>query len=341
MFTSTDALIECVPNFSEGCDASVLADIKLAICSVKNVVLLNVDPNQSANRAVFTFVGFPDLVCEAAFRAIEVASKRIDMRKQTGTHPRMGATDVCPLIPIANITLDETDQFAQKLAKRVGEELLIPVYLYEYSSKKEYRKRLEQIRKGEYESLPQKIYSNDWEPDFGPKSFNAQSGATVIGARQFLIAFNVNLETKSLDIAKRIAGEIRESGRTLTFPDTGEVLTCPGLLKNVKAIGWYISDFDMVQVSTNITDFNETPLYKVVETIKQRAQLYKTKVIGCELIGLIPRKALVETGLFYLEDNDILTEDELISLAIHELNLNSVKVFDPNKNILENVLEIA
>lgn len=341
MFSSTDALVECVPNFSEGCDASVLADIQKAICSVKNVVLLNVDSNQSANRTVFTFVGFPESVCEALFRAFELASKLIDMRKHTGAHPRIGVCDVCPLIPIANITIDEVDVLAQKLAKRVGEELLIPVYLYEYSSKRDYRKRLEQIRKGEYESLPQKLSSNGWEPDFGPKYFNAQSGATVIGARQILIAFNVNLETKSLDIAKRIAAEIRESGRTLTIPETGEVLRCPGLLQNVKAIAWYISDFDMVQVSTNITDFNETPIYKVVETIKQRAQLYKTKVTGCELIGLVPQKAILETGLFYLEDNEILTEEELITLAINELNLNSVKPFDPTKNILEKVLEIA
>lgn len=338
MFSSTDVLLECVPNFSEGCDLSVIKELHEAICSVEGVLLLNVDSNKAANRTVFTFVGLPESVCESAFRAIEVASRLIDMRTQNGTHPRIGATDVCPLIPVANISIEETDVFAQKLAKRVGDSLHIPVYCYEYSAKSDFRRRLEQIRKGEYESLPQKQITKGWEPDYGPISFNPESGATVIGARHFLIALNVNLETKSVDIAKRIAAEIRESGRTLINPKTGEELHCPGLLKNVKAIGWYISDFDMVQVSTNITNIDETPIYKVVETIKQRALLYKTKVVGCELVGLVPQKALLETGLFYVEDNEPLNENQMINLAVKELNLNSVKSFNSEENILEKAI---
>jgi len=341
MFLSTDALLECVPNFSEGSDALVLNAIKNAITSVYGVSLLHVDSNISANRTVFTFIGLPNSVCEAAFNAIKVASELIDMSKHSGTHPRIGATDVCPLIPVANISIEETDLLVQKLAKKVGDELQIPVYCYEFSAKKEYRRRLEQIRKGQYEFLPIKQHTIGWEPDFGPKDFNKKSGATVIGARHFLIAFNVNLETKSIDIAKRIAEDIRESGRAMVNPQTGENISCEGLLKNVKAIGWYITEFDIIQVSTNITNFNETPIYKVVETIKQRAQLYKTKVVGCELVGLIPLKAVLETGLFYVEDNESFTDDELISLAIDKLQLNSVKPFDANKNILEKLIEIS
>jgi len=335
MFLPTDSLLECVPNFSEGCNESVIQAIQEAILSVDGVQLLHIDSNRSANRTVFTFVGLPLSVCEAAFRAIEVAAINIDMSKHKGTHPRMGATDVCPLIPIANISIEETDSYAQKLAERVGEALSIPVYCYEFSSKRGYRKRLEQIREGQYESLAQKQLRVGWEPDYGPKQWNAKSGATVIGARQFLIAFNVNLATKSVDIAKRIAGDIRQSGCTFISP-SGEKSQCPGLLTQVKAIGWYIADFDMVQVSTNITDFTITPLYKVVETIKQRALLYKTSVIGCELVGMIPKKALLETGIFYIGDNVPLTETELINRAVRELNLSSIKPFDVTKNILEN-----
>jgi glutamate formiminotransferase/formiminotetrahydrofolate cyclodeaminase len=335
MFLPTDSLIECVPNFSEGCNKSIIQAIQHAILSVEGVQLLHIDSNRSANRTVFTFVGLPLSVCEAAFRAIEVAANNIDMQTHKGTHPRIGATDVCPLIPIANISIEETDYFAQKLAERVGKALLIPVYCYEFSSKHEYRKRLEQIREGQYESLAQKQSSEGWEPDYGPKQWNAKSGATVIGARQFLIAFNVNLATKSIDIAKHIAGDIRQSGRTYISP-SGETSRCPGLLTQVKAIGWYNADFDMVQVSTNITDFNITPLYKVLETIKQRALFYKTSVIGCELVGMIPKKALLVTGIFYIGDYVPLTEKSLLKRAVKALKLSSIKPFDVTKNILEN-----
>ena len=339
MFLPTDALIECVPNFSEGNDESVLIEIKQALLSVPTVVLLHIDANKAANRTVFTFVGKPDAVCEAVYRAMIVASQRINMSVHKGTHPRLGALDVCPLIPIQNISIEETDVYAQNLAKRIGEELCIPMYCYEYSQTKAYRRKLEQIRKGEYESLPVKMATEGWEPDYGPKTFNATCGATVIGARHFLIAFNVNLDTKSVDIAKRIAEDIRESGRTIVDTQTGEKISCKGLLQHVKAIGWYISDFDMVQVSTNITNYNETPVYKVLETIKQRAMLYKTKVTGCELVGLIPKKALLDTGAFYAEDSHLLQEKELLETAVDVLNLNSVKPFSLENNVFENALE--
>jgi len=341
MFSPNDVLIECVPNFSEGQNASVIHEIQQAITSVTGVVLLNVDTNKSANRTVFTFIGLPESVCNAAYLAIEVASKRIDMRIHRGTHPRIGATDVCPLIPISNISIEETDKYAKLLAKRVGERLQIPVYCYEHSSQNDYRHSLEQIRKGEYEALPQKQTTPGWEPDFGPREFNPQSGATVIGARRLLIAFNVNLDTKSVDVARKIAEIIRQSGKVEADGQTGEIKRIPGLLLHLKAIGWYIKDFDVVQVSTNITNIDEMPIYTVVETIKQQAEMYGTSVTGCELIGMIPKRALVETGKYYAgHHQSSLTEKELIAIAIRELNLNDVKPFDSQLNILENVLAI-
>ena len=339
MFSTNDSLIECVPNFSEGQNISVLHEIQQVISATKGVVLLNVDSNKAANRTVFTFVGLPEAVCDAAFRAIEVASRRIDMRIHKGTHPRMGATDVCPLIPISNISLEETDKYARILAKRVGEKLQIPIYCYEHSSRRDYRRSLEQIRKGEYEAFPQKQSIPGWEPDFGPREFNPQSGATAIGARNFLIAFNVNLETKSVDVARKIAEKIRQSGRIEADGQTGEKKRVPGLLNHLKAIGWYMKDFDVVQVSTNITNVDEMPIYKVVETIKQQAEMFGTSVTGCELIGMIPKKALLDTGKYY-STKVSLTENDLIAIAIKELNLNSVKPFDSRRNILENILAI-
>lgn len=338
MFSEGNKVIECIPNFSEGNDLSIIEAIKTAIESVSEVALLHVDISKAANRTVFTFVGNPEAVCEAAFRAIEIAGKRIDMTKHKGEHPRLGATDVCPLVPLANIKIEEVNMYAHSLAKRIGSEIGIPVYCYEYSSNREYRKSLEQIRHGQYESLPTKIHIPGWEPDYGPREFNPQSGACIVGARNFLVAYNINLETESVDIAKKIAKEVRESGSFYSNPFTGELRKIPGILKNVKAIGWYISDFDVVQVSMNITNFVETPIYLVYETVKERAAAHGTKVTGSELIGLIPSLALLEVGTYYAQkigQSITLTDDELIEIAVENLQLNSIKKFDSDINIIE------
>jgi len=343
MFEETDKILECVPNFSEGNNLETIAQITSAIESVAKVKLLHTDIGKATNRSVFTFIGTPDEVVEAAFRAIKVASELIDMQNHRGIHPRMGATDVCPFIPVANMTIDEADNAAKKLSKKVGEELGIPVYNYEYSSNRDYRRKLEQIRHGQYEGLRTKLNIPGWEPDFGPRTFNAKSGASIIGARNFLVAYNINLDTKSVKIAQRIAEEIRESGRFTSDLFTGEMKRVPGLLKNVKAIGWYIADFDMVQVSINLTNYKVMPLHKIFETVKERAKTHETSVTGSELIGLIPSEVLIDAGKFYTVHHGhsrASSANELIQCAIEHLNLNQVKPFDPQKNIIENVAGI-
>lgn len=336
MSVGKDKLLECVPNFSVGDDEDVISELTNAITSTEGVKLLNVDVGVAANRTVFTFVGNPCGVETAVLKAARVAERCIDMSKHKGVHPRLGAMDVCPVIPVLNATLEDANTVALKIAYSVGSELGIPVYLYEYSSGKDYRKRLEQIRHGEYEGLKTKINIPGWQPDFGPSLFNVKSGATVVGARNYLIAFNVNLETKQVKIAQRIAEDIRESGKLVSDMFTGEVKRVPGILKHVKALGWYIKDFDVVQVSTNITNHKATPLHVVFETIRKVAQSHNTKVVGSELIGLLPANALIDAGKYYSKHLTIApTTEELIEMAVKELKLDIIKPFDAQRNIVE------
>jgi glutamate formiminotransferase/formiminotetrahydrofolate cyclodeaminase len=332
-------IIECVPNFSEGINANVIDQIVAEVRLVKGVKLLNVDAGHDANRTVITFAGAPEAVVEAAFNCIKKAGELVDMRTQKGQHPRMGATDVCPLIPVSDITLAEVDFYARQLAARVGAELNIPVYLYEYSQPDKRRSNLSVIRSGEYEGFFEKIKQPGWQPDFGPEEMNAKTGATVIGARNFLIAYNVNLNTTSVDLAAEIAADVRESGR-LIANEQGKT-RIPGLLKGVKAIGWYMEEYKCAQVSTNITDIALTPIQRVFETIAERAKVYGVEATGSELIGLIPLSAIKEAGQYFAdkEVKEILSEDELLKFAVKGLGLDALKPFDPKKRILEYLLK--
>lgn len=343
-------IIECVPNFSEGQNEQVIQAISNAVQETEGVRLLHVDPGKSTNRTVVTFAGNPDAVIEAAFQAIKRASELIDMRKHKGEHPRMGATDVCPLIPISGISMEETIEYSKKLAARVGSELSIPVYLYENSASHPSRKNLADIRHGEYEGLEEKMKNPDWQADYGPKTFNEKSGATVIGARDFLIAYNVNLNTKSVKLANEIAFDIRENGRPVKDPQTGkllknqlgEVVRTPGSCKSLKAIGWYIDEYGLAQVSMNLTNMQETPLHKAFEECRKSADQLGLLVTGSELVGLVPKKALVDAGIYFMKKQNRslgISEDELIQLAIQSLGLNSLTPFDPQKRIIEYMLE--
>ncbi|GIV33348.1 MAG: hypothetical protein KatS3mg031_0883 [Chitinophagales bacterium] len=342
-------LIECVPNFSEGNDLSVIGQITNAIESVKDVKLLDVDPGKSTNRTVVTFVGAPEAVMEAAFRAIKKASELIDMRYHKGEHPRMGATDVCPLIPIAGVTMEETVQYAQKLARRVGEELQIPVYLYEYAASEPYRKNLADIRSGEYEGFAEKIKRPEWKPDFGPAVFNEKSGCTAIGARDFLVAYNVNLNTTSVKLANAVAFDVRENGRVkrnargeIVRDKNGNAQRIPGKCKSVKGIGWFIEEYGIAQVSMNLTNLNLTPLHMAFEACCESAAQRGLRVTGSELVGLIPLKAMLDAGKYFLRKQKRSTgiaEEEIIHIAIKSLGLNELKPFDPRKRIIEYLLE--
>ncbi|MBK6859377.1 MAG: glutamate formimidoyltransferase [Saprospiraceae bacterium] len=343
-------IIECVPNFSEGQDEKLIEALSKAIEHTEGVRLLHVDPGKSTNRTVVTFAGNPEAVIEAAFQAIKLASELIDMRFHKGEHPRMGATDVCPLIPISGISMEETVAFSKKLAARVGSELSIPVYLYENSATHPSRKNLADIRSGEYEGLEEKMKNPDWEPDFGPKTFNPKSGATVIGARDFLIAYNVNLNTKSAKLANEIAFDIRENGRPVKDPQTGkliknqhgEILRTPGTCKSLKAIGWYIDEYGQAQVSMNLTNMQETPLHKAFEECRKSADRLGLVVTGSELVGLVPKKALLDAGVYFMKKQNRslgISEEELIDLAIQSLGLNSLALFEPQKRIIEYMLE--
>ena len=291
-------LIECVPNFSEGRDLAIIKQITDAIESVKGIRLLNVDPGHATNRTVITLVGEPEQVVEAAFQGIKRASELIDMRFHKGEHPRFGATDVCPLVPISNITMEETAEFARKLAKRVGEELNISVYCYEYSAFEEKRRSLANCRAGEYEGLAEKLKSVEWKPDFGPVALNVRSGASAIGARNFLIAYNVNLNTTSVRLANSIAFDVREAGRILRDGDpvmgkiltdeSGEPIRTPGTLKKVRAIGWFIEEYGIAQISMNLTDIETTPIHIAFDEVCERARDRGIRVTGSELIGMIP-----------------------------------------------------
>jgi glutamate formiminotransferase/formiminotetrahydrofolate cyclodeaminase len=343
-------LIECVPNFSEGRDLSVIKQITDAIEAVEGVKLLDVDPGKATNRTVVTFVGEPAAVIEAAFQAIKTASEVIDMSKHTGEHPRMGATDVCPLIPIANISMEETAEWARKLAARVGKDLPIPIYLYEAAASSPERKNLATIRAGEYEGLPEKLSNPAWKPDFGPATFNPKSGATVIGARDFLIAFNVNLNTTSVRRANSVAFDVRENGRAISDPKTGkpmkdadgEALRQPGTLKGVKAIGWYIEEYGIAQISMNITDIKATPLHLAFEECRQSADRRGMRVTGSELVGLVPLEVMLEAGRYFLKKQQRsigVSTSELLKIAVKSMGLDELAPFDPQQKIIEYNLE--
>lgn len=330
-------LIECVPNFSEGNDLNIIKQITDQIESVDGIKLLNVDPGKATNRTVVTFVGEPAAVIEAAFRGIAKAAELIDMSKHKGEHPRMGATDVCPLIPIAGITMEETVVYAKKLAEKVGQLLNLPVYLYEEAQNNPARKNLSVIRAGEYEGFSTKIKLPEWKPDFGPSEYSVKSGATVIGARDFLVAYNVNLNTTSVRRANSIAFDVRENGRKVKN-DKGEEVVQPGSCKSVKAIGWFIEEYGLAQVSMNLTNINITPLHIAFDECVKSAHQRGMRVTGSELVGLVPLKSLTDAGKYFLEKQERssgVSEKELIRIAIKSLGLDELGAFNPDERIIE------
>jgi glutamate formiminotransferase/formiminotetrahydrofolate cyclodeaminase len=341
-------LIECVPNFSEGVDMGIIKQITDEIEAVEGVKLLDVDPGKATNRTVVTMVGTPDEVIEAAFRAVKKASQIIDMSKHKGEHPRMGATDVCPLVPVANITMEETVEYAHKLAKRIGEELEIPIYCYENAAREEKRRNLATCRSGEYEGLPEKLAKPEWKPDFGPAKFNAKSGATAVGARDFLVAYNINLNTTSTRRANAIAFDIRERGRVkregnpitgkIVLDEKGNKVHIPGSLKAVKGIGWYIEEYGIAQISLNLTNISITPVHVAFEEASKKAQERGIRVTGSELVGLIPLQAMLDAGKHFLRKQKRsvgVSEDELIKIAVKSLGLDDLKPFNPKERIIE------
>src|SRR5713101_6618699 len=345
-------LIECVPNFSEGRDQDVIRQITASIESADGVSLLDVDPGASTNRTVVTFVGSPEAAVEAAFRGIQKAAELIDMRKQHGAHPRMGATDVCPFIPVSNVSWDEAIACAQELGKRVGDELKIPVYLYEKAAKDPARSNLSIIRAGEYEGFFEKIKETGWKPDFGPAVFNERSGATVIGAREFLVAYNVNLNTKAVRRANSVAFDVRENGRVKTLDGTptgnpmvdekGQPIRVPGMLKHVKAIGWYVEEYGIAQVSMNLTNIEETTLHAAFDACNEAATKRGLRVTGSEVVGMLPKKCLVDAGKYFLRKqkcSEGASEEELIDIGIRSMGLSELKPFDPKEKIIEFKME--
>ena len=343
-------LVECIPNFSEGQDGKVLDSIADEIRSVAGVKLLDMDPGAATNRTVFTFAGLPDEVVDAAFLAIKKAAELIDMRRHKGAHPRMGATDVCPFVPICGVTMEDCVELSKRLGKRVGTELKIPVYLYEYAATSNQRKSLADIRSGEYEGFAEKIKKPEWKPDFGPAEFNAKSGATVIGARQFLIAYNVNLNTTDVKIAKEIAFAIREKGRVKKDKQGNKVVDAqgnavyePGLFKHVRATGWLIPEYNCAQVTINLTDFTISSMHEVFDACVKEADKHGARVTGSEIVGLVPKQAMIEAGVHYLRKqraNCGVPEKTLIQTAIRSLGLNDVTPFDPAKKIIESHFEV-
>ena len=334
-------IIECVPNFSEGNNAAVIHQITDVIESVDGVHLLNVDPGKATNRTVVTFVGHPEAVIEAAFLAIQKAGELIDMSKHKGEHPRMGATDVCPLIPIAGITMEETVAFAKKLAERVGKELKIPVYLYEQAQANKERHNLSVIRAGEYEGFFNKILLPEWKPDYGPAVFDAKRGVTAIGARDFLVAYNVNLNTTSTRRANAIAFDVREAGRKIKSAD-GTVTTQPGSLKSVKAIGWFIEEYGVAQISMNLTNISITPVHIAFDEVCKKADARGVRVTGSELVGLVPLKAMTDAGKYFLKKQKRsigVSEKTLIKIAVKSMGLDELGPFDPQKRIIEYLLK--
>lgn len=345
-------LIECVPNFSEGNDLNIIKQITTEIESVDGVRVLNVDPGKATNRTVVTFVGPPQAVVDAAFLAVKKAAELIDMSKHKGEHPRMGATDVCPLIPISNITMEETAAYARQLGERVGKELQIPVFLYEEAQPNKNRHNLSVIRAGEYEGFFKKIKLPEWCPDYGPCEHSIRSGSTVIGARDFLIAYNINLNTTSVRRANSIAFDVRETGRVKREgnPITGKVVKdangnpvyIPGTLKSVKAIGWYIQEYGVAQISMNLTNINVTPVHVAFDEVCKKATERGIRVTGSELIGLIPLKCLLDAGRYFLTKQQRSTgvsERELIKIAVKSLGLDELAPFKPEERIIEYLLE--
>lgn len=345
-------LIECVPNFSEGNDMAIIKQITDQIESVEGVKLLDVDPGKATNRTVVTLVGTPEEVVEAAFRGIKKAAELIDMSKHKGEHPRMGATDVCPFVPIANITMEQTVKYAHKLAQKVGEELAIPVYCYEFAAREEKRQNLANCRSGEYEGLKEKFNDPEWKPDFGPASFNAKTGATAIGARNFLVAYNINLNTTSTRRANAIAFDVREAGRTKREgnPVTGKIMKdangkpirIPGTLKKTKAIGWFIEEYGVAQISMNLTDITITSVHQAFEEVNRSAISRGMRVTGSELVGLIPKQSLLDAGIYFLKKQERsvgISEEEIINIAIKSLGLDELKPFEPKKRVIEYLLD--
>ena len=345
-------IIECVPNFSEGRDMGIIKQITNVIEAVDGVKLLDVDPGKDTNRTVVTFVGGPEEIIEAAYHAVRKASELIDMSKHHGEHPRMGATDVCPLVPVSGITMEETVVFARKLAERIGNELQIPVYCYENAAFVEKRRNLADCRSGEYEGLKDKLTDPEWKPDFGPARFNVRSGATAVGARDFLVAFNVNLNTTSTRRANAIAYDVREKGRPMREGDhvTGEIIRdengnqviIPGLLKCVKAIGWFIREYGIAQISMNLTNISVTPVHIAFDEVCRRADARGVRVTGSELVGLIPLKALLDAGRYFLEKQQRSTgvsDEELIKIAVRSMGLNDIHQFKPEEKIIEYIME--
>ncbi|MFN2541332.1 MAG: glutamate formimidoyltransferase [Chthoniobacterales bacterium] len=345
-------LIECVPNFSEGRDQNIIRQITDAIESVDGVSLLDVDPGVTTNRTVVTFVGSPESAVEAAFRGIQKGAELIDMRKHKGAHPRMGATDVCPFIPVSNVSWEVAIACANKLGKRVGEELKIPVYLYEKAARAKSRSNLSIIRGGEYEGFFEKIKKPEWKPDFGPAVLNEKAGATVVGVRDFLVAYNVNLNTKSVRRANSVAFDVREQGRFKTEDGTpsgkkvldakGEPVRIPGMLKHVKAIGWFVREYGVAQVSMNLTNIEETPLHVAFDACLESAAKRGLRVTGSEIVGMVPKKCLVDAGRYFLRKqkwSEGVSAEELIDMAIRSMGLSELKPFEPKEKVIEFKIE--
>lgn len=328
-------LIECVPNFSEGRNPQIIESIAAVIRAAEGVELLNVDPGVATNRTVMTFVGSPEAVVDAAFHAVKRASELIDMRHHSGAHPRMGATDVLPLVPVAGVTLEECAQLARALAKRIAEELHIPTYNYEAAASRPERRNLATVRSGEYEGLEAKMKQENWAPDFGSTQYTeqaARSGATIVGARDFLVAVNYNLNTTSTRRANAIAFDVREKGRTV------DGVTTPGTLKGCKAIGWFIDEYGIAQVSMNITDINTTPLHIAFDEVCRAAQARGIRVTGVEIVGLVPLRVLTEAGKHFLakQQRSIgVGEDELVRIACRTMNLSEISEFNPSERVIE------
>jgi glutamate formiminotransferase/formiminotetrahydrofolate cyclodeaminase len=337
-------LIECVPNISEGRDRARIDAIAAVVETVEGVRLLDVDAGRATNRTVITFVGEPEPVLEAAFRLMKKAQELIDMRGHKGEHPRFGATDVCPLVPISGVSMDECAAFARQLGARVGSELGIPVYLYEFAASEEKRRNLANNRSGEYEGLPKKLTDPAWKPDFGPAAFTdgvARSGAVAIGARNFLVAYNVNLNTTSTRRANAIAFDIREAGRKVKQADGTEVQV-PGKLRSVKGIGWFIEEYGIAQLSLNLTDITVTPVHAAFDEACKCAAERGIRVTGSELVGLIPKQALLDAADFYLTRQQRslgIPEREKIKIAVKSLGLDDLGAFDPQKKVIEYMLE--
>jgi len=341
-------LVECVPNFSEGRDLQVIKQITNAIEAVEGVKLLDVDPGKATNRTVVTFVGEPEPVLEAAFQAMKKAQELIDMQKHKGEHPRFGATDVCPLVPVANITMEEVAALAHRLAERVGNELDYPVYCYENAAKEAKRRNLATVRSGEYEGLKDKLAKPEWKPDFGPAEFRPRTGATAISARDFLIAVNFNLNTTSTRRANSVAFDVREAGRSkregdpitgkIIRDENGEAVRVPGACKGTKAIGWYIEEYGVAQISMNITDIHATPLHVAFEEVRKSADRRGLRVTGTEIVGLVPLRVMLDAGRYFLQQQNRSTgiaEAEILKIAIKSMGLDDLKPFDPQENIIE------